>query len=63
MQHALVQPRSQGPFSTSSSRERTLGTRLALVTELVERRSRPLLLRIPTAHANSHGTSCIERAR
>ena len=26
-------------------------------------RSRPLLLRILTAHANSHATSCIERAR
>ena len=26
---ALIQPRSQGPFFTSRSRERTLGTRLA----------------------------------
>ena len=28
-----------------------------------EGRSRPLLLRFATAHANSHATSCIERAR
>ena len=35
---AVCQPRSQGPFSTSRSGERTLGTRLAVCGKNIQRK-------------------------